>query len=220
MRKGVLAGAVVVLTIVGGKQVCGQAVSRGSPSARGAELRRLLRAVEGADAEPARTFRTPEGYVRFLSAPPATRFSVAAGTAQEQAETFLGQWRNLFVNESAAVNIERTRTKAANGRSYVRYRQTYADIEVFGAEMIVQVANAGGVEAVISDIMRDTEALDTDKLSVNPTIDGSTAQRNAIDFLAEQYERLQFEATPATLMIYSPVVVGNSGPPRLVWRTG
>jgi len=85
--------------------------------------------------------------------------------------------------------------------------------------MIVQVSGTGGVEAVISDIMRDTEALDTQELSINPTIDGAATQRNAIEFLAAQYERLQFEATQPELMIYSPVVVGNSGPPKLVWRT-
>jgi len=95
MRKGFLLGVAVVFTIVGASQVFGQAASPGSRRARGAELRRLLRAVEGADEKPARTFRTPEGYVRFLSAPAATRFSVAAGSPEEQAETFLGGLRDL-----------------------------------------------------------------------------------------------------------------------------
>jgi len=59
MRKGFLLGVAVVFTIVGASQVFGQAASPGSRRARGAELRRLLRAVEGADEKPARTFRTP-----------------------------------------------------------------------------------------------------------------------------------------------------------------
>jgi len=160
MRKGVLLGAAVVLSILGVRQVWGEATSRDLAKARGAQLRDLLRSVEGAGKEPARTFRTPDGYVRFLSAPAAAHFSVAAGTAQQQAEAFLVRWRNLFVNESAAVALEQKRVKTANGRSYIRYRQKYAGIEVFGAEMIIQVGSAGGVEAVISNIMRDTEALD------------------------------------------------------------
>lgn len=85
--------------------------------------------------------------------------------------------------------------------------------------MIIQVANATGVEAVISDIMRDTQALDTGNVSINPSIDASTVRQKAIDFMAVQYENLQFEATLPKLMLYSPAVVGNSGPARLVWRT-
>ena len=180
MRKGVLAGVVVLLAVVGGKRVCGQATSRDLAKARGAELGNLLRTVEGAAAEPPRTFRTTDGYVRFLSAPPARRFPAAAGTAQEQAEAFIERWRNLFVNESPEVTFEQNRVKAANGRSYIRHRQKYAGLEVFGAEMVVQVGDAGGVEAVISEIMRDTMALDTSKLSINPTINASTAQQKAM----------------------------------------
>jgi len=219
MRKGVLLGAAVILAAVGIRQVCGQAASRDLARARGAKVRELLRTAQGADEKPARTSRTPDGYVRFLSAPQTAHFVVAAGTPQEQAAAFLARWRSIFVNESAAVALEQKSVKTAIGRSYIRYRQRYAGLEVFGAEMILQVGSGGGIEAVISDIMRDTEALDTGKLSMNPSIDGSVAQRNASGFLAAQYERLQFEPTPATLMIYSPVVVGNSGQPRLVWRT-
>ena len=219
MRKGVLLGAAVILAVVGVSQVFGQATARDLAKTRGNKMRELLRTAQGADEEPGRTSRTPDGYVRFLSAPAAAHFVVAAGSPEQQAEAFLATWRNIFVNESAAVAFEQKRVKTANGRTYIRYRQRYAGLEVFGAEMIIQVGDASGVEAVISDIMRDTQLLDGGTLSLNPTIDASAAQQKAIVFLAAQYERLQFEATLPTLMIYSPVVVGNSGPPRLVWRT-
>ena len=134
MRKGVLLGAAVVLTTLGGSQICGQAASRDLAKARGAQLRDLLRSVEGTDREPARTFRTPDGYVRFLSAPQAAHFPVAAGTAEQKAEAFLGRWRNLFVKESAAVAFEQKRVKTANGRTYIRYRQTYRGLEALQAE--------------------------------------------------------------------------------------
>ncbi|MBN2270613.1 MAG: hypothetical protein JXN61_08370, partial [Sedimentisphaerales bacterium] len=137
MRKGVLLGAVAILAVVGGRQVWGEATARDLAKARVNKLRELLRTAQGADEEPARTFRTPEGFVRFLSAPAAAHFPVADGTAEKKAEAFLEKWRNLFVNEIAAVAFEQKRVKTANGRTYIRYRQTYAGLEVFGAEMVV-----------------------------------------------------------------------------------
>jgi hypothetical protein len=41
------------------------------------------------------------------------------------------------------VALEQKRVKTANGRSYIRYRQTYAGLDVFGAEVIVQVSATG-----------------------------------------------------------------------------
>lgn len=124
MRKGVLWGAAVILAAVGVRQVCGQATPRDLAKARGNKLRELLGTAQGADEEPARTFRTPDGYVRFLSPPAAVHFPVADGTGEQKAEAFLTRWRNLFVNDSAAVSLEQKRVKTANGRTYIRFRQT------------------------------------------------------------------------------------------------
>lgn len=74
--------------------VCGREISPEARKARGAELRKLLRFAKGANEKPARTSRTPKGYVRFLSAPPETRFSAVTGKPEEQAEKFLKRWRN------------------------------------------------------------------------------------------------------------------------------
>jgi Zn-dependent metalloprotease len=127
---------------------------------------------------------------------------------------FLSKWRNLFVNEIPSIDFQKVRIKTQNGRSYVRYQQRYAGLEVFGAEMIIQVNTAGGIEAVMSDIMRDTGALDTKKVSLKPAIDALTAQKKGIEFLAKQHKKLKFKASAAVLMIYAPEVVGNTGEPR------
>ena len=134
MRKGVLLGAAVVFAIIIPREVFGQATARDLAKARGAKLRELLKTAQGADEEPARTFRTADGYVRFLSAPAATHFVIAAGSPEQQAGAFLGRWRNIFVNESAAVALEQKRVKTANGRTYIRYRQTYRGLEALQAE--------------------------------------------------------------------------------------
>jgi hypothetical protein len=101
----------------------------------------------------------------------------------------------------------------------VRYRQTYAGLEVFGAGMIIEVDATGGVSAVSSDIMRDTEILDTGEVSLNPSIDCSGAQNRAIEFLVASYPQVKFEANPCTLKVFSPTVVGNPGQTQLVWQT-
>jgi hypothetical protein len=124
MRKGVLVGVAVALAMIGAGHVWGQGASRDSARARGTKLRELLRTAQGADEKPARTSRTPDGYVRFLSTPQAAHFVVAGRTPQEQAAAFLVEWRNIFVNESDAVALEQKRLKTANGRTYIRYRQT------------------------------------------------------------------------------------------------
>jgi len=211
--------SMIILIISFPRGTFGQAQSNGTPAARALALQGLLDSVEGVAEEPPRIFKTKEGYLRFVGSPPSTHFPVdpnRRATPHKAADAFLAKNRNLFVNESSAVGFDTVRVKSRNGRTYVRYQQRYAGLEVFGAEMIVQVNVAGGIAAVMSDIMRDTEALDLGEVSLNPGIDALTGERKAIELLATQYEQLQLEATTTTLMIYHPSVVGNSGATQLV----
>lgn len=84
--------------------------------------------------------------------------------------------------------------------------------------MVVKVNETGGIDAVMSDIMRDTQALDTGKISLNPSIDSLTAQEKAIEWLAAYHAQLEFEASDPELMIFDPPVVGWKGPTKLVWH--
>lgn len=212
----------LLLGLIGDSAVSGQAASGGAEAARALALEELLASVEGVAKESPRTFKTTDGYLRFVGAPPSTHFAVAPakrGTAEEAAGAFLEEWRSLFVNVSPAVGFDVHRVNTHDSRSYVRYRQRYAGLTVHGAQMIVQVDAEGGIVAVMSDIMRDTEALDMGKVSLNPTIDALTAQGKAIEWLSKQHDILIFEAIPVTLMIFSPSVVGDTGPAQLVWQT-
>lgn len=204
----------------------GRAFSQTAPdsarAARALALQELLGSIEGIAKEPPLIFKTADGYLRFVGAPLSTNFPVdpnRRATPQEAADAFLEEYRNLFVNESPAVGFQTFRVKTRDSRTYVRYQQMYGDLKVFGAEMVVQVNAAGGIDAVMSDIMRDTEALDTGKVSLNPTIDALTAQGKAIEFLAAEHRALEFKASDATLMIFEPSVVGSKGETLLVWET-
>lgn len=190
-------------------------------STRRLEYEDLLRTKRGKGlaADKTRVFRTEDGYLRFIGAPALTDFAVdKVGTPQQIADEFLKQRKNLFVSESNFVSFEVSRVKTNNGRGFVRYKQKYSDLPVEGAAMIIQISKAGGIEAIISDIMRDTEWLDKGKVPLAPTISAQTARQKAIEHIAAQYLNLQLEATDAELTIYSPQVVGNSGPPQLTWQ--
>lgn len=215
----VIVPPLIILIVVFFSTVFGQTAP---DSSRASALRELLGSIEGTPRESSQIFRTKEGYLRFVGAPPSTNFPVEPkrrATPQEAADAFLEEYRNLFVNVSPAVGFNVHRVNTHDSRSYVRYRQTYAGLEVFGAEVIVQVNAVGGIAAVMSDIMRDTQALDMGKVSLNPTIDALTAQGKAIEFLAAQHSQIEFEASDATLMIYAPPVIGRKGEPQLVWET-
>jgi hypothetical protein len=79
-------------------------------TARTSALQDLITSVEGEPKEPIRIFKTKDGYLRFIGAAPSTHFAVEVtkrGITQDAANAFLGKWRNLFVNESQAVEFRK-----------------------------------------------------------------------------------------------------------------
>lgn len=125
-KKRIQAVHVTILFIASffSSKACAVASNSDALSARRSALKDLMNSTAGAASEPARIFRTPDGYVRFLSAAPGTRFLAVSVTAEERAAAFLATWRNLFVNESDGVALEQKHVKTANGRTYIRYSQT------------------------------------------------------------------------------------------------
>ena len=107
------------------------------------------------------------------------------------------------------------------------YRQQYAGLEVYAADLIVQINKTGGVDAVHSDIMRDASVFEGKQVSLEPTIDAATAKDRATawtnaDWKAK-YRRdvdLKLSTSPPKLMIFAPSVVGKNGKPYLSgnWR--
>jgi hypothetical protein len=85
--------------------------------------------------------------------------------------------------------------------------------------MTFQLNASGGVVAAMSDIMRDTKALDTGKVSLDPKITSLTAEERAIEYFSKEHPALEFEASENSLMIFDPDVIGWDGEPKLVWHT-
>jgi len=178
-------------------------------------------AVQSVKEESARV-SLEDGYLRILGAPANHHFPVSkavAGNPTVTAKNFIAERSAAFGVKSKAVDFAPKKSKKRDGRSYERFQQTYSQIPVFGAEVVIQLNVSGGVEYVVSDIMRETIALDDGKVSTVPMISAADAKFLAIELMAEKHPGLQLDSSDAQLMIYQPAVVGNSGSTRLVWQT-
>jgi len=71
-KKVIVTASLIVLFISFSNVVFAQGPPRGTPEARALELMDLLDSIEGVDEEPPRVFKTKEGYLRFIMAPPST----------------------------------------------------------------------------------------------------------------------------------------------------
>lgn len=177
----------------------------------------------GALPESPRFSTDEDGYLRSLGAPPDCYFAVsslAPDDPQSIARNFLADQGLAFGITSSSVDFKMLEVDNEDNRSYVRLQQTYEGLPVFGGEVVVQLNSCGGVESVLTDIMRDPQALDAEGLSTRPSISAADAQQAAIG-LVLGFENADFElqASAPALLVYEPSIVGNSGPTQLVWQT-
>ena len=185
----------------------------------------IMRSSDGAQAQSDKesAIRTEyrDGSLNVLGAPAGYYFQVGNVVANDSAATaknFIAERRAEFGVTSDKVDFSLRKSRKREGRSYERFQQTYSQIPVFGAEVIIQLNASGGVEYALSDIMRNTNALDNGALSTVPTILAADASYLAIALMAETHPGLQLRSTPPQLMIYRPDVVGNTGATCLVWK--
>lgn len=178
--------------------------------------------VNGPPTETIRLSTNSQGYLRVLGAPALYHFPVSGvipGDAQANAKSFFSEHKTAFGIANPRASLTTYKADTTEDHSLVRLKQTYLDIPVFGAEILVQLTHDGHVEYVSSDIMTDTKRFDSGTIPFTPSIAGTEAEHIAIDIIGRDYPELKWQAEPATLMIYQPSVVGNVGSPRLVWST-
>jgi Zn-dependent metalloprotease len=183
---------------------------------------RLLTSVRGRGPHKSqRIARTKDGYLRFMAVSPSQRQDAGHAVRplpRQAARAWLTSWRKHLMDESPAVQFDVIRVKSRPKRSYVRFAQKYRGIGVFGAQVIVQLDDNRDVSYLLSDIMRNTRPLDRGDVSTRPRIGPRRARKLAVDRLSRFYESLELEASNASLMIYDPSVLGNTGPACLAWR--
>ena len=75
----------IVFIVIGfSSKTSGQSSSDVAIQERAMALRNLLGSIEGISREPPQVFKTKEGHLRFIGAPPSTHFAVAAGTPEQR----------------------------------------------------------------------------------------------------------------------------------------
>ncbi|MBL7153314.1 MAG: M4 family metallopeptidase [Phycisphaerae bacterium] len=225
MRNGKIGAFILVVTVtaggwLGGNSVLGQASTGSARLVRTGELRALLKTVEGAEAEPARRMRTADGYLRALCAPAGGHFKVEGISGLQPAaigERFLEQWRDLVMSASPAVSLREIRQTQRRGRHVLRYQQVFADIEVFGAQVVLQVGRSGGVEYLASRVMRDSSRLETDPTALTPALDAVGARGLAETWLEEEHPGYTFQGSEPKQIIFAPDLYDLQGYPLLAW---
>ncbi|MEN6307315.1 MAG: M4 family metallopeptidase [Anaerohalosphaeraceae bacterium] len=163
-----------------------------------------------------------DGYIRILGAPRGYYFPVSGFVAQDPiatARNFLEEHGDAFGIQSKSIAFTSSRSTKHNNRTVERLQQTYSQVPVFMAQVNVQLNASGGVEYVLSDIMRTPHVLEDKKISTIPTIAAEDAEFLAMEFMTETYPSNDLDCTAAELVIYHPEIIGNSGPTRLVWKT-
>ncbi len=168
--------------------------------------------------------KTPGGYIRFLSASAGISTSSTTKLKPKDAPyQFIGQYGELLHNKSNDIKFKtkRIRSKRYKGnysKSFVKCQQTYAGLDVFGAEIVFQLNDNGDIEAVNSDIMRESYDLDDGVVSIKPVFNKIEAQDSAIYWMLDKYTTSDVKVSESTLVIYAPSVVGRDGLNVLAWK--
>src|SRR5690606_25173974 len=134
--------------------------------------------------EPPVVEQTEEGFIRFLGAPPGGRFVARNETnksisAAGAAEVFIADHGKAFGVLSASTSFKAAPAQSQGGSSYVRMNQFYGDLPVFGGQIVVQLGADLGIRTILSDIMRDTRALDDGSIATSPAVSSGQALASA-----------------------------------------
>jgi Zn-dependent metalloprotease len=185
---------------------------------------KTLRATSA--TEPPRVLQTDEGFLRYLGAPPGASYHALtppakAADPEAAARAFISSHGRAFGVTSECVAFRRERVNLVADRAYVRLQQTYDGLDVFCAQMILQLDDRGGVSSVLSDILRSTDDLDSGDLTTSPTVSADDARAAAlreiaVESPAHEVADLDTSAGP-TLMVYDPGVLSLAGPVGLAW---
>ncbi len=187
------------------------------------EIQRLIKTLQGPNITDSPRYATSEdGYVTFLAAPrgDSFRFETSAKTVpspEAVAKGFLLEHDKAFGVLSPKVNFTTRRVTTGDSRTYVHLQQTYEGLPVFGSGVTVQVNSQKGIEYVLSDILRNAEALYSGQLSLIPGVSPQDAQTAGKSQLAAENPNLVFIATEPELVLFAPGVVGAVGSVKLAW---
>ena len=168
-----LAAAVLALPVHALDRVMHQRFNQG--------LDNLLAAVDEYEPDaPPLVGYNGNGSVKYFHPRDAGHVPTSSRSAEDAALQFITQHAAAFELYSLNTSFTATRVTNAGQSTYVRLRQAYAGVPVYGAGMTVELDASCGITAVFSDIMSNSYALDTATVPVEPSVSASGAQTAAV----------------------------------------
>ena len=137
----------------------GQSPVAGAMNKRKDALNDLKASIQGEASakgrtESSRIRTTSDGYLKFIGTPPRNYMTVdqtQRGNPDSVAKSFLKQRRILLANDTPSIDFALKNKKAGNKQTFLKFEETYEKLKVFGAEVIVQTNDKGGVDCLVSD---------------------------------------------------------------------
>lgn len=139
-----------------------------------------------------------------------------AGSPEQAAAGYMAACSSIFGVQDAArdLTVERAVTDT-EGRSTVRYQQTYNGVPVLAGELIVNLNTNREVTSVIGEVLPNV------RVDTQPRIDANAARASAAEQLARVYQvdAGSLSVSEPSLWIYNPSLLQPSrGFSQLVWR--
>jgi Zn-dependent metalloprotease len=167
-------------------------------------------------------FSTQTGTVRMLGGSPARPLATSSQlgsprTALGAANAFLSRNAALFgVGEASDLRLG-SRQAASQGRTVLRYQQTYKSVPVVAGDVVVDVSGGNDIISV------NGEAANGLSLSVRPYISPAQARQTALATVARAHgvSASTLRATSPRLWVYDARLFGPDGAygSALAWRT-
>lgn len=214
-------GGIINMGMHGGTVFASQSVEAEAPAKSWSQLYgELLASVEPPEGRLLFSRRS-RGYLRSVATASPAYFSVPntqGQSAEEITQAFIHRWHDLLMADSAAIVFEVSRVHHRSYGTILDHRQTYSGLEVYAADIVMQIDNGGGVVLVSSNIMVDAGVFNSRPDLLTPSISRFSAQQMGEAYMANRFAGRLHQAEDPLLTIFDFGVVGKSGTPRLVWR--
>ncbi|MBC8095982.1 MAG: M4 family metallopeptidase [Akkermansiaceae bacterium] len=161
-----------------------------------------------------------DGSIRHWVPSPGRQLSATGALtndAEQSAHRFLRLQAEAFGLHGASVEFKRHQHRNQNGHHYLRFKQTFAGLPVYGGQAVVQLNARGDVEYAANYLERGLHVFEGMREASTPSMDAGTAQARTRAAIQSRSGGQSLTLSAPVLVWYSPSAVGMRGAPRLAW---
>lgn len=157
-----------------------------------------------------RIHQTADGFLRFFGSAPTASYQLKSTPLAQDPESiakgFVSDYAGAFYTPDNRMGFETDSVTTESYGDFVRLQQTYDDILVSAAMMVVQVLPDGSVASVLSDIMRNAFAFQSGKVDTTSSLSAADAETLSIFELSGEYPDTILTVTDLGLAIFVGVL--------------